>query len=251
MNKTITEAYKENFINSVIEANKELYNYLHYNLKEKDLQYSNTIGYGGDNSLNIDLYAEEIFIKYLKEFGNIYSEECGFIDFNKDFTIIIDPIDGSDNFCANLEYYGSSVALKYKDEIIAGFVCNLATGNLIYKAFDFALKEFNITGKKVLKRDGFDKFGIFERAYKYPKISQKLQENSIKFRSLGAAAVSLAFSKNYDFVLFVGQIREFDIAASLYICNEQNIYKSEDFLLISKNKQKVELIKEIINNNRL
>ncbi len=251
MNKTITEDYKENFINSVIEANKELYKYIHYNLQKEDLEYSNTIGYGGDNSLKIDLYAEEIFIKYLKDFGNIYSEECGFLDFNKDFTIIIDPIDGSDNFYANLEYYGSSVALKYKDEICAGFVCNLATGNFIYRAFDFPLKELNIAGKKILKRARFNKFGIFERAYKYPKISQKLQESNIKFRSLGAAAVSLSFAKNYDFVLFVGEVREFDIAASLYICNEQNIYKSKDFLLISKNKQKVELIKEIIKNNRL
>ncbi|MGA1933158.1 inositol monophosphatase family protein [Arcobacter sp. YIC-464] len=251
MNFTITEDYKENFINSVIEANKELYQYLHYNLDEEDLEYSNTIGYGGDNSLNIDLYAEKIFIKHLKEFGNIYSEECGFLDFNKDFTIIIDPIDGSDNFYSNLEYYGSSVALKHKNEIVAGFVCNLATGNFIYKAFEYSLKEFNIIGKNVLKRGKIKKFGIFERAYKYPKISKKLHESNIKFRSLGAAAVSLAFSKNFDFVLFVGEIREFDIAASLYICNDQNIYKSKDFLLISKNKQKLELIKEIIKNNRL
>ncbi|MGP2657888.1 inositol monophosphatase family protein [Malaciobacter sp. WC5094] len=251
MIENIAEAYKEDFISSVINANKELYKYIHFNLKQIDLEYSNIIGYGGDNSLNIDLYAENIFIKYLKKFGNIYSEECGFLDYKSDFTIIIDPLDGSDNFYSGLEYYGSSVALKYKDKIIAGFVCNLATGSLIYKAFNYELNEINLDKKNIINSEKLNKFGIFERAYKYPKITYKLYKNHIKYRSLGTAAVSLAFAKNYDFVLFMGDIREFDIAASLYICNEQNIYKSKHFLLISKNIQKVELIKEIIKNNRL
>ena len=251
MTNPITDVYKKNFINSVIEANKELYNYIHFNLKQEDLEYSDTIGHGGDNSLNIDLYAEEIFIKHLKEYGNIYSEECGYLDFNKDFEIIIDPIDGSDNFYLNLEYYGSSIALKIDDEVVAGFVCNLATSLMIYRAFDNEKKEFFLDGKNLIPRFEKSKFGIFERSYQYPELVSLLKSKKLKFRALGAAALSLANAHKFDFVLFLGEIREFDIAASLYICKDLFIYKSDKYLLISKNKHKIDLIKEFIKNNRL
>ena len=248
MLSNITDLYKNNFIKAVLSSNKELYTYIHTNLNSNDLSYSNTIGYGGDNSLNIDLYAEELFIKYLKTFGNIYSEECGFIDAQSDYNIIIDPIDGSDNFMSNLPYYGTSIALKYKDDIIAGFVYNLATDIMIYKAFESDVLSIKLcsSSKIDLNIKRVSKIGIFERAYAYPKICQKLYTNKIKFRSPGAVALSLSNAKNYDFVLFCADIREFDIAASLYICSDLFIYKTHKNLLISKNKQKFELIKEII-----
>ena len=238
----ITDLYKNNFIKAVLSSNKELYTYIHTNLNSRDLSYSNTIGYGGDNSLNIDLYAEKLFIKDLKAFGNIYSEECGFIDTYSDFDIIIDPIDGSDNFMSGLPYYGTSIALKYKDEIIAGFVYNLATDIMVYKAFNSEVISLKLLDFSSLDSDikRVSNIGIFERAYAYPKICQKLYENKIKYRSPGAVALSLSNAKNYDFVLFCGDIREFDIAAALYI------YKTHKNLLISKNKLKFELIKEFI-----
>ena len=244
----ITDLYKNNFIKAVLSSNKELYTYIKTNLNSNDLSYSNTIGYGGDNSLNIDLYAENLFIKHLKEFGNIYSEECGFLDNKSDFDIIIDPIDGSDNFISKLPYYGTSIALKYKDKIIAGFVYNLATDMLIYRAFDSDIKTLNLSKEYSINSDikTNSKLGIFERAYSYPIICQKLYANKIKYRSPGAVALSLSNARNYDFVLFLGEIREFDIAASLYICRDLFIYKTHTKLLISKNKLKFELIKEII-----
>ncbi len=101
---SITASFKEQFIEAVISANQKLFTYINNELKKNDFLYSNTIGFGGDNSLNIDLFAENIFIEFLSYFGNIYSEERGFVDFNKDYTIVIDPIDGSNNFYSNLPY---------------------------------------------------------------------------------------------------------------------------------------------------
>ncbi len=242
MKTKITDFYKENFIKAVILANKKLFSYLHKNLKSYDIQYSNSTGYGGDNSLNIDLYAEKIFIKYLKKFGNIYSEECGFKDFDKNFTIIIDPIDGSNNLYSNLEYYASSVALKYKNKIIAAFVCNLATGRLIYRAFDSKVIEISLLKRNILSNSR-NKLAIFERAYEYPKICKKLSKQNIKFRNLGASALSLANAKNYLFVLIKGKIREFDISAALYICKDLYIYQNKNTLLICKDKDVFEEIK--------
>jgi myo-inositol-1(or 4)-monophosphatase len=245
--KRITDLYKSSFIKAVITANKEIHTYLNTKLTQNDFKYTNTIGYGGDKSLNMDIIAENIFIKYLSNFGNIYSEECGKITNNKEFNIIIDPLDGSDNFSNNLPYYGTSVALQSNGNTIAGFVCNLSTSILTYKAFDSELIRLSLINEENNHFYNKDKkIGIFERAYAFPEISKKLFDKKIKFRSPGALALSLCNAKDYDFVLFMGDIREFDIAASLYICNALFIYKTNKFLLISENKQKFSLIKEII-----
>ena len=244
----LTASYKNSFIEAVILANKELYTYINKNLSLNDYIYTNITGFGGDNSLKIDLVAENIFIKYLEKFGNIYSEECGFLDTQKEFTIIIDPLDGSNNFYSNLPYYGTSVALQNDGVTIAGFVTNLVSSVIKYRAFDGEIKHFSlIKNEEIVPIDIIKtKISIFERAYEYPFICQKLSQNNIKFRSLGAVALSLSDAKNYDFVLYCGKIREFDIAASLYICRDLFIYQTTNSLLISQNKQKFDLIKEII-----
>ncbi len=244
----LTASYKNSFIEAVILANKELYTYINKNLSLNDYIYTNITGFGGDNSLKIDLVAENIFIKYLEKFGNIYSEECGFLDTQKEFTIIIDPLDGSNNFYSNLPYYGTSVALQKDGVTIAGFVTNLVSSVIKYRAFDGEIKYFSLMkNEEIVPIDIIKtKISIFERAYEYPFICQKLSQNSIKFRSLGAVALSLSDAKNYDFVLYCGKIREFDIAASLYICRDLFIYQTTNSLLISQNKQKFDLIKEII-----
>ena len=244
----LTASYKNSFIEAVILANKELYTYINKNLSLNDYIYTNITGFGGDNSLKIDLVAENIFIKYLEKFGNIYSEECGFLDTQKEFTIIIDPLDGSNNFYSNLPYYGTSVALQKDGVTIAGFVTNLVSSVIKYRAFDGEIKYFSlIKNEEIVPIDIIKtKISVFERAYEYPFICQKLSQNNIKFRSLGAVALSLCDAKNYDFVVYCGKIRDFDIAASLYICRDLFIYQTTNSLLISQNKHKFDLIKEII-----
>ena len=245
----ITALYKNSFIEAVILANKELYTYINTNLSLNDYEYTNTIGFGGDNSLNIDLIAENIFIKHLEKFGNIYSEECGLRTTDKEYTIIIDPLDGSNNFYSKLPYYGTSVALQKDGVTVAGFVTNLVSGIIKYRAFNDEIKYFSIIKDKYIIpiNSSKTKISIFEKAYAYPQICEFLSKNGIKFRSLGAVALSLSESINYDFVLYGGKIRDFDVLAALYICKDLYIYKTEKSLLISQNKQKFDLIKEFIN----
>ena len=244
----LTASYKNSFIEAVILANKELYTYLNTNLSLNDYEYTNITGFGGDNSLKIDLIAENIFIKHLENFGNIYSEECGLKTTNKEFTIIIDPLDGSNNFYSNLPYYGTSVALQ-KDKItIAGFVTNLVSGIITYRAFDDEIRYFSLIKNEEITPLNINKtkISVFERAYEYPLICEQLSKNNIKFRSLGAVALSLCDAKNYDFVLYCGKIREFDIVASLYINKNLYVHETKKVVLISQNKQMFNLIKEII-----
>lgn len=248
MTNIITALYKENFIKAVILANKELHSYLNTKLSKDDYTYTNVIGYGGDNSLRIDVIAENIFIKHLEKFGNIYSEECGFLNGEKEFTIIIDPLDGSNNFYSNLPYYGTSIALQSNGITIAGFVTNLVTGIITYRAFERDIKRislFNLKEIDILEVSK-SKISIFERAYLFPKICEKFNYNNIKFRSLGAVALSLCDARNYDFVLYCGDIREFDIAAALYINKDLYVSKLDKSLLITKNEDRFNLIKEFI-----
>lgn len=240
------------FTNAVIEANKELYEYINTHMSSFDLEESKTIGFGGDNSLNIDLIAENIFINHLQKFGDIYSEEVGLLSSNSNIRIIIDPIDGSNNFKSQLPYYCTSVALEIDKKIKAGYVFNLVNASLIYKVLG-ELNEISLLTNKKLKIYNIDNpsVGIFERAYAYPYICEKLYKNGIKFRSPGAAALSLASAKNFKFVIFAGKVREFDIAAGLYISSNLFIHKDDEFLIMAKTKQILLLIKEIIKNNRL
>jgi myo-inositol-1(or 4)-monophosphatase len=97
-------------------ASKEIIKLIHSS--DKSLFEKTQKGYGGDISMNIDLLAEQIFIKHFSKQGNIYSEECGFIDNKKDKTFIIDPIDGSFNISNGFPYYGSSIAIQKNGKII-------------------------------------------------------------------------------------------------------------------------------------
>lgn len=248
MNK-IPLSYKESFKNAVILANKEILNYIDNKLTLDDYVYTNSIGFGGDYTLKIDLIFEQIFINHLSKFGNIYSEECGFIDNKSDFTIIIDPLDGSNNFLSSLPYYGTSVALKYHEKIIAGFITNLVSKTTIYRAFDNEIKYLYLEKMKEFKPKLAKKseIAIFEKAYDYPKICEQFHKHNIKFRSLGSIALSLSNVANYKFVLFAGNIREFDVEAALYICLDSYIYRSKEYLFITKYEENYNLFKEIIN----
>lgn len=238
----------ENIKNAVIKANIEVLNYLKNSLKKDDFIYTNQIGFGGDNSLKIDIIFENIFIEHLKEFGNIFSEECGFKDFKKDITFIIDPLDGSNNFFSNLPYYGTSVAIKKGEEIIGGFVANLALETLVYRFLDDEVVYLSLNSNKELKNrvNSSSKVAVFERGYKYPDICKILNDKNIKFRVLGATAISLANARDYDFVLFMGELRAFDIDAAMYICKDLYKIVKNNLIFITKSKDCFNDFKEII-----
>ncbi|MDX4026316.1 inositol monophosphatase family protein [Aliarcobacter skirrowii] len=238
----------ENIKNAVIKANIEVLNYLKNSLKKDDFIYTNQIGFGGDNSLKIDIIFENIFIEHLKEFGNIFSEECGFLDFQKDITFVIDPLDGSNNFSSNLPYYGTSIAIKRGEEIIGGFVANLALETLVYRFLDDEVIYLSLNSNKELKNriNSGSKVAVFERGYKYPDICKILNDKNIKFRVLGATAISLANARDYDFVLFMGELRAFDIDAAMYICKDLYKIVKNNLIFITKSKDCFNDFKEII-----
>ena len=73
---------------------------------------------------DIDLAAERI-IKHqiIKNFpcDSIISEENP-VEQKADFIWIIDPLDGTHNYIHNIDIFGVSIALAYKDEVVAGVI---------------------------------------------------------------------------------------------------------------------------------
>ena len=233
------------FKEAVIDANKEILELI--KTKSHDILCEKiSIGHGGDVSMRVDLLAEEIFIKYLGKYGNIYSEECGYIDSKSEFDLIIDPIDGSSNFASNLPYFGTSVALKKQDKHICSVITNLANQDIFIKDARGLLK-----GKLeslVFKKMDINKnssVGIFERAYCSQNIAEKLKAIKIKYRSPGAFALSLAYARDVDFVVHEGVLRVFDIEAGLHMCEDLNLYKSSQILFISKDKETFDRISKL------
>jgi myo-inositol-1(or 4)-monophosphatase len=220
-----------------LKANQELKNYIDKNLSLDDYISTNSVGEGGDISANIDLIAENIFKKHLLDFGDIYSEESGLIksDLNNNYKIILDPLDGSDNFLSGIKYYGTSVALVKDDITIDALIYNLVDGTYFTKQ--------NICSKKLKKQSNL---AIFERSYSSPNIAKKLSNMNFKYRSCGAVTLSCVNAYNLQFVLFAGKAREFDFAAVYHICSDLYLYKNDNFLLLCKDKNIFEQIKEKI-----
>lgn len=224
---------QEAFIQSSLEACKELF-YLLQNAPSQNLYELSQEGFGGDISAEVDLLAEQLFIKKLSKFGRIISEEIGFVG-SGEYDIIIDPIDGSKNFLSNFPYYGASIALKKGSQTLVGIICNLANGDIFLKTNTFfhRAKIYDLNFKNYHVHT-HSKVGIVEKLDQSQNFLNKLIQNKIKFRSPGAIALSLAYAREVEFVAFMGVTRDFDVAAGMLMCQDLHCYIDEKTVIISK-----------------
>ena len=73
-----------------------------------------------------------------------------------------------------------------------------------------------------------------------------MYENHLKFRSLGASALSMAKSYEANFMLFLGNIRKFDSKAGLFLCDKLHHLRTNNFTLISKDKHIFDIIHKFL-----
>lgn len=272
------------------------------------------LGAGGDRSSGADLLAEAIFCKFLLPAYNVDSEEAGYL-YSKapsSFTVVLDPLDGSNNFQSHIPYYGASLALCDEN----GLVCEACVVNYVsqevsylgnsildlvdsplifrldslglylpfgldegrelapgvgalpYRPLDFSflipsdlgdeassmqighlcatiletgedLPDFDKDLLLLLFRRGIvalvggrprpAKCGIFERASYFPAWASYLLERGLKFRSLGASALSIGFSFRHSFVLLPTSVRKYDGMAGFYLAQKQNLSGDLDY----------------------
>jgi len=243
------------FIKACIKANEEIYSALKDGFDPSWFEKTE-VGAGGDVSSRLDLMAEAIFVKHLSSFGQIESEESGLI-LNESLgkgaaQIIIDPIDGSSNALSLFPYYGTSVAKVNGEGILdAAIVCNLANQDIFFTSDQNEVQQGKLFIESYHPPHVVDKpeVGLFEKAYAHPELVAVLDQEKLKFRAPGAIALSLAYARSVNYVLYVGKFRIYDFAAGLALCEGLEVIVEEDYVIVSKEKtiaNKIEsLIKEL------
>ena len=226
-------------------ASYKIFEKIHKGLDESFYMYAGR-GAGGDLSSKIDLFAEEIFIAKLQKYGKIISEEAGEVG-EGERIIIIDPIDGSDNLLSRFPYFGSSIALKEADRTIFSFIVNYATAEFFVKWEGFYKKGSLLHDRlKDIRVNYNAKVGIFEKAYANANVVAKLKKADLKFRSPGAVALSLAYARYVKFVIFIGKIRDYDVAAGLHQAQGLFCYQDSNTIILSKEQEVFDKICEIV-----
>ena len=77
---------------------------------------------------HLDVAADEVALRILVGAGfRVVSEESG-VSGHGDYTVIVDPIDGSTNCDHGIPFFATSLAVMRGDELLAGLVMNQATG---------------------------------------------------------------------------------------------------------------------------
>ena len=195
-------------------------------------------GAGGDVSIGFDLMAEALFVERLKSFGNIYSEESGWIEGEGEATILLDPIDGSDNLKSDFPYYGAAIALQIEGETRAAIVCNFANGDCFVKYQNHHYKTSLRTPEMHQKvtPHPYAKIGLFEKAAHHPEEGAALMMEGLKFRAPGAVALSLAYAHYVNYVVFFGTMRPYDIDAGRYLCENLHVFYDEGLLIVAKDQ---------------
>ena len=92
-------------------------------------------GYSGGRATqyHLDLAADEVALRVLHGAGyRVVSEESG-VSGEGEYTVVVDPIDGSTNCDHGVPFYATSLAVVRGDELVAGLVVNQATGT-VYEA---------------------------------------------------------------------------------------------------------------------
>lgn len=194
-------------------------------LEEHDPSEVVGIGKDGTSTKMIDKIAEDIIIERTSEQPlNILSEECGFLDRGADKTLVIDPIDGTNNAVMGMPIYSVCLAVGTEkvSDIEAGLVRNLITG-ATFKA-EKGKGAFQ-DGKPIHTRK-FDPDNSIFCAYlgrKAPDFCFELLKYPKKARYLGSTALEMCYVAKGAMDLFIqmGQnIRVVDVAAACLILKE-------------------------------
>lgn len=235
------------FIKACIQANEEISSALKDGFDASWFEKTD-VGAGGDVSSKLDLFAEAIFVKHLGVFGQIESEESGVIGEGEE-KIIIDPIDGSSNALSLFPFYGTSVAKINAEGILdAAIVCNLGNGDIFLKTSAKGIQQGKLFSSVFHAPHSAPnaEIGLFEKAYANPALVAALDQEKLKFRSPGAIALSLAYARSVNYVLYMGEFRIYDFAAGLALCEGLEVIVEEDYVIVSKEKVIADKIETLI-----
>jgi fructose-1,6-bisphosphatase/inositol monophosphatase family enzyme len=189
------------------------------------------MGASGAATSKVDKFAEDIIIDLVKKENmgfNILSEEAGLIDLGGDKVLVVDPVDGTANFHADIPLYSVSLAVgdSKMSDITHGIVRNIVNGDIYYaeKGKGAWLNGHRINTKKFIRQSSIFLAFVGNRT---STATWKVVEFPRRIRSLGCASLEMCLvaSGNADGFYFncedfEKRMRIVDIAASALILRE-------------------------------
>jgi myo-inositol-1(or 4)-monophosphatase len=109
------------FIKTVERAGTILIKYFGKNLEI--IEKSTLADFRTKADLKVDAFLRKSIEKDYPNY-NYFTEENGFTDKSSDYTFIIDPLDGTNNFMLGISQFSISVAILFKGKIIFGIIHN-------------------------------------------------------------------------------------------------------------------------------
>jgi fructose-1,6-bisphosphatase/inositol monophosphatase family enzyme len=198
------------------------------NVRDSPLAIGTQVGMGADGTPTdlIDKIAEDEAMKAVKQSGlnmNVLSEEAGFVDKKAEYTLVLDPVDGTRNACRNLPFYCTSIAIGKVSlsDVEYGLVMNIPSGD-VYEAKKGSGAYLN--GKKIKVREYEKESSLF--SFVSGGIKKEFTERLLDMphlRALGACALemSLVASGALDgYLMFNPVARITDIAAGALLVKE-------------------------------
>lgn len=198
----------------------------------------------------VDKEAEKIIVdrlsRILPEADFITEEGTGSTN-GKEYTWIIDPLDGTTNFIHGLPVFSVSIGLKYKKEVVLGVVYEI---NLEECFSAFKGNGAYCNGKKIsvspsktlgdsLIGTGFP-YSAFGEIDNYLAVLRLLMEKCHGLRRMGSAAVDLCYVACGRFDgFFEYDLKPYDVAAGIIIIQEaggrvSDFEMGDDFLFGKK-----------------
>jgi len=180
------------------------------------------MGADGTPTLYIDKIAEDVAMEIIGKEANVLSEEIGFIDNGKEYTFVLDPIDGTRNAVHGIPFYAISIAIGKRDVrgVEYGIVKNVPTGD-IYEAFKGEGAYLN--GRKIeVSRDFSDIIYVLVLGESGNEKTWKLV-NFYIIRAMGAAALEMclvASGAAHAYFMPQESLRVTDFAAGCLIVRE-------------------------------
>ena len=186
----------------------------------------------GDFVSNADLYSEKKLMEILHEARPDYgflSEECGVVKGKEgcDYTFVMDPIDGTNNFIHALPMFALSLALMKGKTVIAGVIFNPVTNELYYAEKGKGAFLMAPTGNVRLRVSGRRQLKcclLATNGYSSERTQKGLKNVAKEFASgryLGSAALTMAYvAAGQIDVQMEFRFHEWDITAGYLLVQE-------------------------------
>lgn len=206
------------------------------------------IEYKGLNDMvsYVDKHAEKQLVRNLKKLlpdaGFITEEDTENI-YDKTFTWIIDPLDGTTNFIHGIPTYSVSVALYENQQPVIGVVYEINRGEMFYTykggpAF-LNNKQIKVSAASNLSQSllatGFPYYQ-FDKQPQYLQLFTEMMQKCHGLRRIGSAAVDLAYVACGRFdAYFEYNLNAYDIAAGAFLVQQaggqvMNFSGGEEFI---------------------